>query len=312
MKRWAYGVATLYVLILSALLVTLSSVASGQWPDINGLKDKSAFGPCAIYLTFLFRLSVRNAHGAGSHDGFPATYTPDHMAVNLCQRIHDGLPGVGRRSGALRPFPMGRHSGASCHRSFDVAALVGVFFRLSRKATPADLVSRLCRTLFKSSILELLIVVPAHIVASHRASFLSGTFTFIGLVMGVTAMLLSFGPAVLLLYAARWRRLHPAAVAHEMDPTPHLMSRKTASLTACGVLTCTLLALGLSVVVKPLPTEKEKSRQFTQKLNDQLNKDFEKQGWVSDGKGRWTSDTNTVQFYSNLNKTMEKDGWIYG
>jgi hypothetical protein len=34
-------------------------------------------------------------------------------------------------------------------------------------------------------------------------------FTFFGLTMGISVMLLSFGPAVYFLYAERWRRTHP-------------------------------------------------------------------------------------------------------
>jgi len=33
--------------------------------------------------------------------------------------------------------------------------------------------------------------------------------TFIGLTMGVSVMLFSFGPAVFFLYADRWKKLHP-------------------------------------------------------------------------------------------------------
>jgi hypothetical protein len=33
--------------------------------------------------------------------------------------------------------------------------------------------------------------------------------TFIGLTMGMSVMLFSFGPGVFFLFAARWRRLHP-------------------------------------------------------------------------------------------------------
>jgi hypothetical protein len=34
--------------------------------------------------------------------------------------------------------------------------------------------------------------------------------TFIGLMMGISVMLFSFGPAVFLLYVERWKQLHPA------------------------------------------------------------------------------------------------------
>jgi hypothetical protein len=37
--------------------------------------------------------------------------------------------------------------------------------------------------------------------------------TFVGLTLGISVMLLSFGPAVFFLYAERWRRLHPETAA---------------------------------------------------------------------------------------------------
>ena len=84
-----------------------------------------------------------------------------------------------------------------------------VFLRLGRTTEPADLISRQCRFLLKGSILELLIAVPTHIVARYRGYCCAGFMTFIGLTMGVSVMLFSFGPAVFFLYVDRWKRLHP-------------------------------------------------------------------------------------------------------
>ena len=85
-----------------------------------------------------------------------------------------------------------------------------VFFRLSRGVEPADVISRQCRLLLKGSILELLIAVPTHIVARYRDYCCAGFMTFIGLTLGISVMLFSFGPAVFFLYVGRWRRLHPS------------------------------------------------------------------------------------------------------
>jgi len=45
-------------------------------------------------------------------------------------------------------------------------------------------------------------------------------------------------------------------------------------------------------------------------MNQGLNKEFEKSGWVSNGNDGWTKDTNTIQDYKELDKEMEKAGWI--
>jgi hypothetical protein len=86
-----------------------------------------------------------------------------------------------------------------------------VFFRISRRTDPADMVSRQCRCLLKGSVLELLIAVPTHIVARYRDYCCAGCLTFIGLTMGMSVMLFAYGPAVFFLFVARWKRLHPAA-----------------------------------------------------------------------------------------------------
>ena len=44
-----------------------------------------------------------------------------------------------------------------------------------------------------------------HIVARIRDYCFAGTMTFIGLALGISVMLFSFGPAVFFLYAERWR-----------------------------------------------------------------------------------------------------------
>lgn len=84
-----------------------------------------------------------------------------------------------------------------------------LFYRSSRDAEPADAVSRQCRLMLRGSILELLIAVPTHIVARSRDYCCAGVMTFVGLALGISVMVFSFGPAVFFLYVARWRRLHP-------------------------------------------------------------------------------------------------------
>jgi hypothetical protein len=84
-----------------------------------------------------------------------------------------------------------------------------IFHRLSRMMKPKDIVSRLCKSLLKGSILELLVAVPTHIVARCRDYCCAGAMTFIGLSLGMSVMLFSFGPGVFFLFVARWRRLHP-------------------------------------------------------------------------------------------------------
>jgi len=70
--------------------------------------------------------------------------------------------------------------------------------------------------MLRGSIIELLIAVPTHIVSRSRDYCGGGFMTFIGLTLGISVMLFSYGPAVFFSYVDRWRRLHPAP-AGEME-----------------------------------------------------------------------------------------------
>jgi hypothetical protein len=89
-------------------------------------------------------------------------------------------------------------------------AWVIIFSRVSRHKTPRDILSQQCHHLIKGSALSLLVAVPTHIVARHRDYCCAGTGTFIGIVFGLSVLLLSFGPGIFFLYVARWKQLHPS------------------------------------------------------------------------------------------------------
>ena len=309
MKRWAYVVATLYIVILAAFTLPVTAIAFGQWPDL-----KDGVNLLLMWWVWLplFVCQLAILKGYVSRTGLqPPTRRSKWPSI-----LASGLIMAGLVQGAgLALWELCRLQSYSPLLLFSVGPAAWLlwslaYFRLGRKVTPSDLVSHQCRTLFKGSILELLIVVPAHIVTSHRAELFAGDLTFLGFAMGLVVMLFSFGPAVLLLCAARWRRLNPAAALDETVPTPDQMSRKAAPVVAFGVLVCTLLALRLSFVVRPAPTDAERSWPLLQAMNQGLNTEFEQSGWVSNGNGGWTKDTNLAQPYKELNEEMEKAGWI--
>jgi hypothetical protein len=82
-----------------------------------------------------------------------------------------------------------------------------VFWRWSGRMDPRALIERQQKWMLRGSVLELLVAVPTHIVARGRTECCAGFLTFFGLTMGVTVMLLAFGPAVFVLFYARWKRL---------------------------------------------------------------------------------------------------------
>lgn len=76
-----------------------------------------------------------------------------------------------------------------------------VFYLYLRNSSQA--VSRAVGWLLKGSVLELLIVVPCHVIVRRRDECCAPFFTSFGIVTGIAVMLLSFGPGILLLYKKR-------------------------------------------------------------------------------------------------------------
>ena len=90
-----------------------------------------------------------------------------------------------------------------------------VFGLLSRRREPRAVLATQCRQLLYGSLLTFLVAVPTHIVARQRTYCCAGVYTFVGLTFGLAGLLISLGPGVYFLFAARWRKLHPPAAPPE-------------------------------------------------------------------------------------------------
>lgn len=80
--------------------------------------------------------------------------------------------------------------------------LWGVFFYIYVRNSSA-VVTRAISWLLRGSVLELLIAVPCHVIVRRRGDCSAPILTSYGIVTGISLMLLSFGPSVLLLYKKR-------------------------------------------------------------------------------------------------------------
>jgi len=76
-----------------------------------------------------------------------------------------------------------------------------VFYFYFRNSS--SVVTRLISGLLKGSVLELLIVVPCHVIVRRRHDCSAPLATSFGIATGFAIMLLSFGPSVLFLYKKR-------------------------------------------------------------------------------------------------------------
>jgi hypothetical protein len=82
-----------------------------------------------------------------------------------------------------------------------------LFYIYFRNSSP--LVTRLISWLLKGSVLELLIVVPCHVIVRRRQDCSAPVATSFGIATGLAIMLLSFGPSVLFLYKKRLHAYQP-------------------------------------------------------------------------------------------------------
>lgn len=222
MKNWALIVAGLYVLIFAILTVPAAMLAF-----VPTLGPVNAAG---VYLSWQFWLCLAVMFAAQfgllSVPVYLANLRPVTRGPIWRTVLGGGLMAGGLVFGAvlsIYEFVWGgqtdnNNSGAWWGWAAIILGLLMwciwtiIFIRISGATEPVDLVSRQCRSLFKGSILELLIAVPTHIVARYRDYCCAGFMTFIGLTMGISVMLFAFGPAVLVLYVKRWQRLHPPSV----------------------------------------------------------------------------------------------------
>ncbi len=221
MKRWALLVAVLYGAIMCALLPGVYHLAFA--PQARLVKGTMYFGGVPGWWLLLGLMAVAQGALLGvpvrMASRRPMTRRPLAMTV---------LAGAAMMAALLVGafcciYEFGFH-GAGGHWTIWTALALGlagwcawalIFFRMSRMEEAGDFVSRLCRWLLRGSILELLVAVPTHIVARYRDYCCAGVMTFIGLTMGMSVMLFSFGPGVFFLFAARWQRLHPQASGTE-------------------------------------------------------------------------------------------------
>jgi len=80
---------------------------------------------------------------------------------------------------------------------------------------PKDWISKITFWLYMGSILELLVAVTTHILVRKRGDCCAGIVTMAGMAAGIAIALLSFGPGVFYLFAARKKRLMAKSAAEQ-------------------------------------------------------------------------------------------------
>ena len=227
MKRWAFVVAGLYMLVLAALMAPAALLAFPMNKvGFEGIAEAYTSWPLWVLLVLMalsqFALLSVPVRIAGLRPVTRGSIWPTILAAGfMC-----GLLVVGAVLSIAAFVYQDDLPNGSLNYTSVVIVSAGVlswaiwalaFHRASKACSPDVLVRKQGRALLKGSILELLIAVPTHIVARHRDNCCADAMTFFGMVFGFAVMLFAYGPAVFFLFAERWRQLHPETV----DEPPH-------------------------------------------------------------------------------------------
>jgi hypothetical protein len=215
MKRWALVVVGLYLLILVVLTVPVTLLAFAPQASAKDIAEAYLHFPYWLWVgvmvlgqaaLLVVPVRIANRRPVARRSLLLPVVTAGLMMGALAVGALYSLYECAMRDKALDDWFRWGAIGAGVVIWCVWAVL---FYRSSRGVEPSGVISHQCRLMFRGSILELLVAVPTHIVARSRDYCCAGAMTFVGLTLGISVMLFSFGPAVFFLYAARWRRLHP-------------------------------------------------------------------------------------------------------
>ena len=214
MKRWALLVVVLYAIALAAVAWPLAIAAFGAEAIELGLRpDLTAWmwvwicaGTLSLLQAALLVVPVRVASRRPVSKRWifwPILATilaTLGLAAGMCLSVHETLR---HTDGLSSDLSTGCVIGVLAF--WVIWAFIFGFY--SGTAGPRNFMARLTRTLIAGSIIELLVAIPAHVIARVRGYCCAGFATGCGLAAGIAVALLAFGPAVFVLIVRRYASL---------------------------------------------------------------------------------------------------------
>ena len=217
MRKWGIVVSALYAAIVLGLLVPVGVFVTGgdhsTWPGFvigaaDTYREWSALIPIIIVISgqilllFLsidtsFRRRKPRAHVLVSTVVAALLLTLLLFAVTLSLGV--GFAG----DKFFAPIDQHPWAGNTILAACAILWLLWgiIFYRYARSSS--DPVGRAVSWLLAGSVLELLVVVPCHVIVRRRHDCSAPAVTSFGIVTGIAIMLLSFGPSVLFLHKKR-------------------------------------------------------------------------------------------------------------
>lgn len=214
MRKWGILISAFYALILLALIVPggifLGGVEYHSWREfLDGVKE--ALGDWVLWLLIAAVLASQALLLFVSIDTSEKRLKPRAHIVVSC--VAAALLTALLASGIIWSLGFAIRGDNFWKSFFEKEANLllfwgalwlfwGIVFYLYFRNS-SESVSRLMSWLLKGSILELMIVVPCHVIVRRRQDCSAPLATSFGIATGIAIMLLSFGPSVLFLYKKR-------------------------------------------------------------------------------------------------------------
>lgn len=227
MKRWALLTAVLYVGAITLLTVPVIALAFPKASRPELLYFEWGYWVWVAFITLcallLIAAPVRLAR-ARSRSRRPVTLTIGATGLLLTLLVFGAAFSIGEVLAHDHAAAwLGNDGTTAIYRlvgaTLALWALWAVaLYWVTRRAAPLAAARTVARTLLAGSILELLVAVPSHIIVRGRDECCAGLYTALGLVTGISVMLLAIGPGVFFLYRERMARIRqPAQKAGHFD-----------------------------------------------------------------------------------------------
>jgi|tagenome__1003787_1003787.scaffolds.fasta_scaffold20986203_6 hypothetical protein len=224
MKRWGLVLSGVYVLLIVLLLAPAARLLQGE--DLRTLADlRQAYQETGVRIIVAVLLIGEFSLLALGIDSSRRRLTP-RASVVVSALITGFLTSILIFAACLAlilTFPSGTQwTDETSDTAATIVEISGLllpwlvwsilFYRLYRNAD--DPVTHAVSWMLRGSVLELLIVVPCHVVVRRRHECCAPAVTGLGIATGLAIMFLSFGPSVVLLFKKRLdRKSVPEAVA---------------------------------------------------------------------------------------------------
>jgi len=219
MKKWGLIVTLFFVVVVVALLVPAALVLALKSPSVNDLEQLYQnwvvwvfIGVVILGQILLLWLKVDTTQRRlkpRTHILVSVLMTSLLMTILTLDIVF--AAGVGVRGDNFFILLPDTEAWAKLAAAFVIPWLIwGVlFYRLWRNST--DPITHAVAWLFRGSVLELLVAVPAHVIVRRRHDCSAPAVTSFGITSGIAIMLISFGPSVLWLFKKRMEKYSRAS-----------------------------------------------------------------------------------------------------